>query len=237
MSADFQCKQFLISQRNSAMKVGTDSMLLGSWADFSFCHNLLDIGTGTGLLSLMIAQRFPEIRITAIENDAGAANDAELNFYRSVFSDRIQLIRADASHWRSDTILFDAIICNPPYFTNGPEAGNAQRHQARNACHFNEEDLVRIIDSSCSDALKIALVLPVDRFQSYSKSLDSAGLKIVGIMKIHPKQGKTESRYLAQWGRNYTGEPIIDSLNIRDSTNQYSSAYKKLTEDFYLGLG
>ena len=115
----FTFKQFHVDDSRCAMKVGTDGVLLGAWADVSQARRILDIGCGSGLLSLMAAQRQPAAHITAIELDAAAVLDAHENIRRSPFSHRISVVQANVVEWAVNPVQqrkFDCIISNPPYY-------------------------------------------------------------------------------------------------------------------------
>lgn len=125
----FSFKQFTVYHDRCAMKVGTDGVLLGAWADVVSARNILDIGTGTGLISLMMAQRC-NARIRAVDIDADAVEQARGNVAASPWQDRIEVELQDICHFTSET-LFDVIVSNPPYFTDSLKCPGKQRNIAR----------------------------------------------------------------------------------------------------------
>ena len=131
--SSFAFKQFHINQQHCAMKVGTDGILLGAWADVSDCQRILDMGTGTGLVALMLAQRSHEhCQIEAVELDPLAAQQAQENFKASPWHNRLHLTRQDVQTYCQQTAhQFDLIVANPPYFAQGVECKNDERALAR----------------------------------------------------------------------------------------------------------
>ena len=127
----FTFKQFVVRQDRCAMKVGTDGMLLGAWAEMDKPDGrVLDIGTGTGLMALMMAQRYPEARVTAVDIDEMAVSQAVENVKASPFADRIEVLQADVNAFETEK-KFDSIVCNPPFFNNVLICPDSQRTQAR----------------------------------------------------------------------------------------------------------
>ena len=139
----FQFKQFTINQDRCAMKVGTDGTLLGAWANAPKgpCR-ILDIGTGTGLVALMMAQRYPESQVVGIDIDRDAIIQAQENVDASPFSERITIINEDATKI-DDKEVFDAIVCNPPYFVDSLTCPESQRTLARHTVTLTYEQLMK----------------------------------------------------------------------------------------------
>ncbi len=132
----FTFKQFTIWHDKCAMKVGTDGVLLGAWAPVENCKRILDVGTGTGLIAIQLAQRAPQANITAVEIDKIAANQASDNVRNSPWANRIEVICADFRHYTPNE-RFDMIVSNPPYFINSLKCGNEQRNTARHTDELN----------------------------------------------------------------------------------------------------
>ncbi|MGN6568280.1 MAG: tRNA1(Val) (adenine(37)-N6)-methyltransferase, partial [Flavipsychrobacter sp.] len=138
----FQFKQFRIEQDKCAMKVSTDACIQGAWTPIhDHVRHVLDIGTGTGLLSLMLAQRDPRMHIDAVELDEQAATQAKENIVSSPFSERIDIIHGDAKEYQANQ-QYDLIICNPPFFQNSLLGDNSKRNTARHTLSFSYEDLL-----------------------------------------------------------------------------------------------
>ena len=160
----FQFKKFTIRHDKCAMKVGTDAVLLGAWADITACKNILDIGTGTGIIALMLAQRC-FANIDAIDIDTDAYSQAKENVAASPFAERINVIHASCSEYTGSCARekYDLIVSNPPYFINSLKCPDNKRSVAR---HTDSLSLFELIDDSCSLLSlsgRIALVLPYEQ--------------------------------------------------------------------------
>ena len=170
--SSFTFKQFHINQQHCAMKVGTDGILLGAWTDVSDCQYILDMGTGTGLVALMLAQRsHVHCQIEAVELDLLAAQQAQENFQASPWHNRLHLTRQDVQTYCQQTAhQFDLIVANPPYFAQGVECKNDERALARYV-QQSHLDWLNWATSCLSEKGKISFVLPyeagknIDKFQ------------------------------------------------------------------------
>ena len=140
--SSFLFKQFIVHHDRCAMKVGTDGVLLGAWAPVDQAHTALDVGTGTGLVALQLAQRNPHLRVTAVEIDAPAAAQAAENVAGSPWPDRIEVVCADFNDFQPDG-RFDLIVSNPPYFVDALPCPDRQRNTARHAGGLNYDLLFR----------------------------------------------------------------------------------------------
>ncbi|MFI3315294.1 MAG: methyltransferase, partial [Rikenellaceae bacterium] len=162
----FRFKTFSLSQKQSAMKIGTDGVLLGAWATRELGSkgaNILDIGSGTGVISLIAAHRCPDAKITAVEIDPPAANESKQNFESSPWSDRMSVVSSslqDFSLKSENQRGFDTIITNPPYFINSLKNPEANRVAARHAELLPYEDLIDGVDRLLSDDGSFYLILP-----------------------------------------------------------------------------
>ncbi|MDP2113785.1 MAG: methyltransferase, partial [Bacteroidota bacterium] len=158
----FQFKQFRIIQDKSAMKVGVDGVLLGVWANVSGAKRILDIGTGTGLIALMMAQRNADARIDAVEIEPDAFQEAVYNIQQSPWNERIQIELCSFQEFAGKAGLkYDLIVSNPPYFTNGHKAPLENRATARHSDSLSLGDLISGAIGLLNETGKIALVLPV----------------------------------------------------------------------------
>ncbi len=244
----FSFKQFHVDHDTCAMKVGTDGILLGAWADLGGRHDgpllILDIGTGTGLISLMLAQRADaEVDITAIDIAADACRQARLNIAQSPWPDMIQVIHTPLQDFRkqySDNPQFDLIVSNPPYFVHGQLFDDPARQLARHTSTLNHRELIEYALPLLAPQGRIALILPYDAGReliTYCRSLDndsaySPGLRSVNV-KTTPR--KAYSRMLLEISRE--SRPYQESeLIIHTPTGAYSEAYIALTRDFYLNM-
>ncbi|MDP3914198.1 MAG: methyltransferase, partial [Bacteroidota bacterium] len=169
----FQFKQFRIVQERSAMKVGVDGVLLGSWADISGAKRILDIGTGTGLIALMMAQRNPDAQIDALEIEPEAFQEAVFNIQQSPWNERIQIELCSFQEFSGKADLkYDLIVSNPPYFTNGHKAPLENRSTARHSDSLPLGDLISGAIGLLNKTGKIALVLPIESLQEITTLAD-----------------------------------------------------------------
>jgi tRNA1Val (adenine37-N6)-methyltransferase len=235
-NAYFLFKQFSIFQDKCAMKVGTDGVLLGAWAPVEGVQSILDVGSGTGLLALMLAQRAPEAKITAVEIDQGACLQSIDNIGKSPWGNRIQVVNEDFRHFSMvDNRSFDLIVSNPPYFVNSKSAANAARNVARHTIllsyHEFIEGALRLLKP---DGL-LSLILPAQSYPVFSKEALNTGLFEIRRMLIFPTPQKTESRILSVWSQLKNGSCIEEQMVLElNGRHKYSSEYLSLTKDFYL---
>lgn len=244
----FSFKQFHVDHDFCAMKVGTDGILLGAWADLDGQRggvtNILDIGTGTGLISLMLAQRADAgVNITAIDIAADACRQARQNVAQSPWPSAIQVSHTplqDFSRQHNDNPTFDLIVSNPPYFVHGQSFDDPARQLARHTSSLTHKELLEHALALLAPQGKIALVLPYDAGRElvlYCRSLDnnsvySPGLRAVNI-KTTPR--KAYSRMLLEISRE--PRPYQESeLIIHSPTGGYSEDYIALTQNFYLNM-
>lgn len=227
----FKFKKFHILQDNSVFKVGTDSVLLGCLANLNEAAAILDIGTGTGILSLMCAQRNPYSQITAIDSEKNAYLLALKNFKNSPFSNNITCIHADLISLNTDK-KFDYIICNPPYFKISKKLH--QIHPiARHQIKLNYEDLIRMSALLLSEKGKIGYIFPIENEQEVIELTKRYNLfpeKIIYIMGI--KNGKIK-RVFVELCRN-NKKTTLKKFIIEEKPRIWSEEYKNLTKDFYL---
>lgn len=234
MEKSFRFKQFGISFGKSSQKVTTDSVLLGSWVDVSEdIKRILDIGAGTGLLALMMAQRCPGSIIDAIEIDTLATFECKSNFKDSPWSDRLNVEQSDFGEWYTDR-RYDLIICNPPYFSEDTLSCDERRNLARHGTSLNVESLIRKGAGLLNPEGSISLVCPARLSQKVVFTAGLVGLNSIRECAIRTVESKPPLLALFQLSRN--GTESKESLNIRDRNNLYTEEYKRLTSDFYLFL-
>ena len=158
----FQFKQFTVWHDKCAMKVGTDGVLLGAWASVRNAHKILDVGTGTGLVALMLAQRsLPDADIVALEIDKAAAGQAGENVARSPWKERIEVVQADFRNYQSSD-KFDVIVSNPPYFVDSLECPDQQRNAARHNDSLTYEELLEGVAGLLAEDGAFTIVIPTD---------------------------------------------------------------------------
>lgn len=216
------------------MKVGFDSVLLGAWANGEGARRALDIGAGTGILSLMLAQRFPLLSIDSLEIDDGAAAQAESNAKASPWKERLRIIHEDVKLF-SSSARYDLIICNPPFFhkEKGAVSSEARRAAARQTGCLSHEELILKVSQLLSEEGIFSLILPTREGEDFLRVAEGAGLFCLRQTVVKPLPGKEPRRLLLELGKK-RGCLITDSLVLEISHHQYSPAFKKLTLEFYL---
>lgn len=231
---DFKFRQFSIWQDQCAMKVGTDSVLLGAWADITRCKTILDIGTGTGILALIAAQRNPEAQITAVEIDASAAAQAESNIRESPWKDRIHVINTDIRSYDCPN-TFDAILCNPPYFTKSLHSPDASRNGVRHDDTLSLDDLASIADKLLTEDGEMHLILPADTFSTITGIVSRHGLQLHGITSVCTGSGRPPKRTMLSLGRKFSNK-TKGVIYLEDSNGRMSDEYRNLVKSFYLNV-
>lgn len=226
----FRFKQFDVDDGGCAMKVGTDSVLLGAWCDCRGARRVLDLGAGSGLLALMIAQRVPDATITAIEIDPEACEAAAANFAASPWGDRLTAVCSDALAYAPE-FLPDLIVCNPPYFIGGLQSPDTRRALARHSAGLCPESAVEIAARILSPSGSLAMVTPADYADSLLFHAEMHRLNLWRRCRV-TTSGTQPSRLLWQWGREAC--PVEEtSLTLRRD-GHLTPEYTALTSAFYL---
>lgn len=232
----FQFRQFRIEQGDCAMKVSTDACIQGAWTPIEDTVKMvLDIGTGTGLLSLMLAQCYPDITLDAIELDDRAAQQAVANAANSPWANRINVIHGDASTYPF-TVQYDFIICNPPFFNNSLLGDNGQRNQARHTLSLTYQQLFSVLEQHLSPTGLASIMLPLTEHEQWQALLQQNGWYIHKKLLIEPTEGKQPNRVVSLSGRHQPTVFQEETLAIRDKENNYTPEFTDLLKDFYLNL-
>lgn len=213
------------------MKVGVDGVLLGAWAKAINPGKILDIGTGTGLIALMLTQRFQDAEVLGVEIDQAAFKEAAFNFEQSPFSDRCSAIHTAIQDFKTDE-KFDLIVSNPPYF-EAHHLHNSPRSLARQQSELNFIQLLKICSDFLSSTGVCAFIIPFSAENQFLKIADDKGLFLQKLTRVRGNPDVESKRILIQFSKNQT-ESEIDELIIELSRNVYSEEYKKLCQDFYL---
>lgn len=234
----FRFKQFTINQERCAMKVGTDGVVLGVTSIFDGCSNLVDVGTGTGLVSLMIKQRFPSANITAIEIDPDAATQASDNFNASPW--HIDCVCDSWQNFSNDCELkgkrFDGVFCNPPYFTASLKAPSAQRTVARHNDSLPFSDLCAGVAKVLANGGRFFVILPSGDKDNFIKTALDNGLLLHSVLYVHPVADGEHKRVVLRFSNTEPLEITENHLYIETAQRKvYTEQFKKLVNDFYLG--
>lgn len=235
MSANvFHFKRFSIRQEHCAMKVGTDSVLLGAWATIPLTGHILDIGTGTGILAIMAAQRSPHATITGIEIDAEAAKEAMVNCAACPWKERIIVEHADFNEYaRITKTRYAAILSNPPYFDDllSPDAA---RSTARHAVALQYEEIFDLARPLLQTGGTLTLIFPAQLFNRIDEIAMLAGWSLSRQLIVSTLPNKQPKRILGEWQHTLLPRPAASYLTIEQHPGEYSQEYISLTHDFYL---
>lgn len=232
----FSFKQFTVYQDKCAMKVGTDGVLLGAWASVPGVSTVLDIGTGTGLIALMISQRTGNSAlIDAIDIDEAAILQAKENTGRSNFRN-IHPIRASLQDYATVCKKkYDLIVSNPPYFTSSLHSPNRQRTLARHTDTLPICDLVRLSATLMTDNGRLALIYPYSEKQLLTETAAQAGLYTSRLTHVYPTPLSAPKRLLIEFTKTI-GKTIFTDLIIETERHIYSPEFIELVKDFYLKM-
>lgn len=234
----FQFKQFIIEQDKTAFKVGTDGILLGAWAEHPNPQRILDIGTGTGLLALILAQKYPDANVDAVEIDVESARQAIENIRTSPFSTHVSVFQANVYDYANDQLAYKLIICNPPFFDkdNSSLSPIAPKQQARHTVSLSHEQLLICVAKMLGTNGRFHAILPTQQADHFTRLAKLYDLHCTKEVTVKPKPSKPPHRKLLQFER--AQKPTQRStLTIETETRHiYTEEYAQLTEPFYLNL-
>ncbi|MBO5456245.1 MAG: methyltransferase [Muribaculaceae bacterium] len=234
----FRFKRFSIDDSRCGMKVGTDGVLLGAWADVEGVKSVIDIGCGSGLISLMMAQRIPDADIVGVEIDGDACMDAMSNVESSPWRERIRIVNCDIADFSEGMESPLLILSNPPFFTEALHSPDSTRSLARHGEEFGVKELVELSAGFMrSESDSLAFIAPAGRDDEIEFMLSLHRLEVRKRTTVYSREGKTPFRSLWQVGkdRGINGGSIENSyLCIRDKENHLTKEYLNLTSDFYL---
>ena len=215
------------------MKIGTDGVMLGAWANVDGAANALDIGTGTAIIALMLAQRSANIQVTAIEINEDAASQAEENVTNSKFSERIEVVHGAVQAYEADQ-KFDLIVSNPPFFNKSLKSPDVKRSLARHDETLPTDMLIQAVKRHLSEDGRFAVVWPKDREEELDLSAAANGLTPNRVLTVYPTPDKDCHRVL----KEYSFEKSLvqeESIVIEEhGRHGYSQDYLTMLKDFYL---
>lgn len=241
----FRFKQFDVLNNISAMKVGTDGVLLGAWAFADMPRDIvgrgLDVGTGTGVLALMLAQRFSNLILDAVEISEEAVSEADFNFRESKWGRRLSVTTCDFNDYvkKDYGAGYDLIISNPPFFDNGAESPEDKRRIARHEGTLNFQSLFKGAGKLLNESGRIALVAPFDSRRQIVFDAELAGFSLVRYCEVKTVGRKPPKRFMGEFMKKPKGERlecVCQELTIHDSAGGYTDDYIQLTRDFYLNF-
>lgn len=230
----FHFKHFSLFHHRSTMKVGTDAVLLGRWVEVNPTDAVLDIGTGCGIMPLMLAQKGAG-KIDAVELDAASANEAEINFLASQWRDKLRVYQSDVRDFATNE-KYDLIISNPPFFINSYKSDTERKNLAR---HTDDSLSFAELCASASRLLKddgrFAVVLPVAESVEFLKEAEKNGFYQSKRMEIVPVEGKEPNRVNLELKKMPSETILTTSFVIRGADGRFTAEYDEFLRDFYLG--
>jgi tRNA1Val (adenine37-N6)-methyltransferase len=225
----FKFKEFSITQTVNAQKVGTDSMLLGASIVGEY-KNILDIGTGTGILALMLAQKNPNANITGIEIEFKSTEEARNNFLKSPFHQNLKAIHSSLQAFTYEE-KFDLIITNPPYFDGSYLSSDTLKNQARHTNNLSTNELYMYSEAALTQNGKLALIIPISEEENHLLMAEKVGLYPAEILRTVRDDGQYKRSIIT-----YVKQKSVlkeSTLLVKDKNNKYSEAYIELTKPFY----
>lgn len=233
--AGFSFKQFHVDHDLCGMKVGTDGVMLGAWVNCLGCQRALDVGTGSGLIALMLAQRSEaDCQIDAVDIDSDACHQARLNFAQSRWSQRLHVRQADICQWQTEK-RYDLIVSNPPYFPVGPEISCAKRQTARYADQLNGNELLAVGKQLLNANGMLAVVLPYEVGLQLAEHAISDDWHLARYCAVVTKPGQQPHRLLLELSRApAAAEQSL--LEVHAEDGGYSEQFIALTREFYLRM-
>lgn len=233
----FQFKQFSVDDSNCAMKIGTDGCLLGAWADVSNAESILDIGTGSGIVALMLVQRNKNAFVDAIEIDNEAHLQSKNNFLNSPWNKNFTPIHsAIQTYVKNCHKKYDLIVSCPPYFVNSMKSTDQKRKLARHTDSLQFEELIAIAKRLLSINGKFSVIIPFHLADLFKEKALIEGFYITKSTNVYPREKGEPMRILFQM-ENQKKECHNDSIAIlEEKGNLYTSDYKELTKEFYINF-
>ena len=232
----FQFKQFRINQDRCAMKITTDACILGAWTPLlPGVKKVLDIGTGTGLLSLMLTQRNPGISIDAVELEHEAMEQAIENVKNSIWPGRIKVIEADIKEYDSG-YKYDLIISNPPFFNNSLLSSKDPENRARHTISLSYTELLKAIQVNLSDTGYASVLLPSPEYFQFYELLNGVGLYESRKLLIKHTIHSEVKRVISVFSKTKREKAFSSELVIKEDRQNYTAAFNELLAHFYLYL-
>jgi tRNA1Val (adenine37-N6)-methyltransferase len=241
-NSSFQFKQFIIHQDKCAMKVTTDSCLFGAMTADAIskekfeANRILDIGTGTGLLSLMIVQKNNQAIIDALEIDKDACSQATENINASPFKERINIRQVDAREFTAEN-KYDVIISNPPFYANELKSGNAKKDTAHHSNKLELDDLLEIIKRNINTVSgRFFLLLPYKRYNEAIDLLKTKEAYLITEIPVRQTVNHDYFRIILEASFSFITGPVTKEISIKDEGDKYTAEFTGLLKDYYLYL-
>lgn len=234
MSKLFRFKQFVVDQTGCAMKINTDGVLLGALAESENPGSILDIGTGTGVISLMLAQRFQDVQIEAVEIDEHAAATAKLNFFNSPFDKQLACFHDSFENYffKNPEKKFDLIVSNPPFFLNSLKNPDDKKKVARHTDESFIEALISLSANHLSPAGVLWLILPIETIKLFKRLAGELSLYEKDTILVRSFEGSKEHRNIISFSKQPSNPDVRDFV-IYAAEKQYSEQYKEALRPFF----
>jgi len=229
----FRFKQFTVDDAVSTMKVGTDAVLLACWAEVGDCENILDAGTGCGVIALICAQRSKAF-VTGIDIHPESVEQAGNNFRASSWRNRLYANHSSLQDYQP-VVKPDLLITNPPFFRNSLRPASQIRNRARHCEELSHEGLVSHAARLLTPTGRLTLVLPAFEHQAFEQIARVSGFSPMRKTFVQSLRGEAPIRILATYGFACS-EPVITHLAIQDADGRYTADYRQLTREFYLNF-
>jgi len=239
-------KQFSVRDDRCAMKVGTDALLLGSWSNVENAEWIADIGTGSGIVALMAAQRAPSAHIVGVELELNATVQAQENFASSPFAKRMKALHASAQDFAADPSIqgsFDVVLSNPPFFKDKPKSPHPERNLARHDESLPIADLLDVASKLLKDGGQLQLVWPLERSKEMEDAASSTGFSLVRVTEVSGSIHRHPNRLLMSWVKGNQHDFLVgqqarmDAIHIeeglrKDGKPLLSSSYIQLLRPY-----
>lgn len=236
----FRFKQFSVAQDRCKMKVGTDGVLLGVWTDVEGHQKGLDIGTGTGVIALILSQRSSQLTMHGIEIDPDSCAQAAENFAEVPWRDRLQTLSGPVQEYaKTANSMYDLIVSNPPFFTGGTISHSQDRNDVRHTVKLSHADLLRSVQKLLSPEGTFNIILPLIEGLRFVEMAASYHLSLVRKQAVRPKASKPVARLLLAFQKKPGSLVEEEDLIIQEEEegrNNWTEQYKKLTQAFYLHI-
>jgi tRNA1Val (adenine37-N6)-methyltransferase len=230
----FRFKQFTVWQSDATLKVSTDACILGAWTDVRSTRRILDIGTGTGLLALMLAQHAPGVPIDAVEIDAAACELARENIRQSPFANQIQVIQIRIQEFEPGH-RYELIVSNPPFFQASLRSPETARNRARHADALTLPELAEAVEKLLAPTGTFVVLLPERETAQFDALAAERSLYPARRLVVRNAPGKSVFRVVSEYRRT-AGVPTIEQLLIRQLDGTYSEEFVALLKDYYLSF-
>ncbi|MDE6650345.1 MAG: methyltransferase [Muribaculaceae bacterium] len=238
--AKFRFKQFSVSHHRSSMKVGVDGVLIGCWTQIDGVSRILDVGTGCGLIALIMAQRCPEAEVIGIDIDGASVDEAKENIENSPWSDRVDIVECDFPVGMSTGKEngFDLIVSNPPYFDSGVSEIVTSRERARHQGSLSPSSLLEASRLLLRQEGMVAMVVPYELSSALEEKASGLGYRLMRKCLVRGHADAPYKRTLLQWRLGNElfshSDPGIEYLTLEVSNGMPTEDYQKLCRDFYL---